>query len=420
MRAPAPAKANISGTHSLPDHDSVTTTTTATESRVALSHEEPLGEQTSIRLVSPLDPGFQGPTSYSAILTENRDEADWGLILHSPATGVGSNSPTDFDISLIGSRRMRQALAVLELLHSFSMFEEMLGEYHEFEIYTSMIEYFVPSCVDSVRRDIVQAGVLNSPDAQRRTAEVLFQNTCKPVMIAPTCNLADYSNLFTGPSLRWETLAVFFTACGLVCCHWTPRHSTRDNPVKDKYKLLRQLFEASSACVSFCEDAGPLSDLGLWAHYEHVVLSCQVLGYTHYLVWNHAGATTNHIIAQGLHLDSEPGAAIPLWLVEMRRRGVACAYVLDKHFSRLCGRPPRLSQRYCSIHLPRDLEPLQLTAVGITSATSSPENAVNGSKNDGPHQKPYLRCLVMCSKIAEEALELSLGPLQDNLQSRAE
>jgi hypothetical protein len=371
-----------------------------------------------MRLIMPEDPGFLGSTSSLAILTETVEDTELVPILQS--TAILNTNRTDLDITRIGSRRMKQALDVVELLRHFVIFEDLLVKYSQFEFYTSMIDCFVGECLVSVRTDLVGAGALESKNSLKATVERLFQNTCKSVPIPLTCTLEDFSQSFTGTMLRWETLAVFFTACGLVSCIWTSSHPAIQDVFKDQQNMLRQLLEASSACVSFCEDSGPLSDLGLWVHYEHVVLSCQVLGYTHYLVWNHMGATTNHIIAQGRHIDNESDDNCPPWLLEMRRRGVACAYVVDKLFCRLYGRPPRLSQRYCSIHIPLDVGTSQLVAEGFLPAALQPDIRAGGWDVHGPHEKSYLRCLVMCSKITEEALELSLGPSQDNLQSRAE
>jgi hypothetical protein len=365
-----------------------------------------------MRIVSPQDPGFLGRTSHVAILKESPGS----ISLNSEKAYVATAMPAEPILSGIGSRRLEDAVAVLRLLRSLPLFERILLRWAEFEMYTSMIEYFVGECTRSVKADLVAVTDLALDDILEHQAKRLFKNTCNRPTIPSTCTMAEFQNLFTGASLRWEAIGVLFTACGLICCALDPSDSVLRNPSVDKHALLQRLYEASSSCISFCEAAGALSDLGLWLHAEHTSLGSQILGYTHYLVWNHLGATANHIVSQGLHISSGADSDTPPWLVEMRRRGVACVYVLDKVLCRFCGRPPQLSQRYCTIPVPLDIGASDLAEL----ATGTPLNSIAGSgwNIKGPQEKAYLRCLVMSSRLTEEVLELSLGPAQDDLQSR--
>jgi chromatin structure-remodeling complex subunit RSC3/30 len=382
-----------------------------TDSR-GLPGVDALRSLTGMRIVSPQDPGFLGRTSHTAILREDLS----GIALNAEEPYLGVVDSTEPLISGIGSRRLEEAVAVLRLLRSFDLFERVLLTWTEFEMYTSMIEYFVADCTRSVKADLIAVTDLASDDVLEHKAKCLFENTCHRPTIPRTCTMDEFQKFFTGASMRWETVGVLFTACGIICCALAPSDPIFRTSSLDKHGLLRRLYEASSASLSFCEAAGALSDLGLWLHIEHTRLSSQVLGYTHYLVWNHLGATTNHIVSQGLHINTEMDSGTPPWLVEMRRRGVACVYVFDKVLCRFCGRPPRLSQRYCTIHVPLDIAVSDLAEL----ATGAPLNSISGSgwNIKGPQEKAYLRCLVMSSRLTEEVLELSLGPPQSDLQSR--
>jgi hypothetical protein len=318
------------------------------------------------------------------------------------------------------SQRIDKAVYVLKLLRHFDLFQKVLARRDEFELYTSMTKHFVHACTASVRQDIVEVTDLDSEEHLKRIADRLFRNTRKPVSISRDCTLAEYSTFFTKDLLRWEPVAVMFTACGFLASFlpaWEPIFGGYHG---GKHTLLLQLLEASSACILFCENGGSLSDLGLWVHYEHNLFMSQVLGYTNNTVWRHIGETVTHFVARGLHIDNGANDHIPQWLVEMRRRAFACTYVMDKLFCMFCGRPPRLSQRYCSIHIPLDLEVSDLVPDGHGLEAAMSNIAPSGWNTQGPKGRSYLRCLVMCCKITEDALELSLGPSRHNLQSRAE
>lgn len=367
--------------------------------------------------------GYLGSTSCAAALTENGGEPGVDTIIRDPKTTGKTTGGKDADHNTahVRPRRMEKACSILKLLDSFAQLEQVVKRWHEFERYTSMIEPFVGACTESVKSDLVFNGALGPGDPLQRTIQMIFQNTCRNAPISDTFTLAQFTACYTGFSLRWETLAVFFTACGLCCCCLPPTEPIFELnclSVIGKQKFIRRLLEASITCVSFCEDTRPLSDLGIWVHYESVILSSHVLGEYHNLVWDRFGDTATHIVARGLHVDSERPEQ-PLWLIEMRRRGVACAYAMDKLFCTFCGRPPRLSQRYCSIHVPLDLptSSLSLQNSQFQAALANINN--DGWNTNGLQEKSFLRCFVLCSQVREKILELCLGPSGDNLLQEA-
>ncbi|KIX07364.1 uncharacterized protein Z518_02017 [Rhinocladiella mackenziei CBS 650.93] len=324
----------------------------------------------------------------------------------------------------IGPRRMRESLAVLSLLHDFPALQRFAERWGQFHRYLTMIDFFVGDCIRSVKLDLVDDGSLTSETAMRAAAERLFRNTCKRISISKAVRMVDFIKFFTGASLRWEALAVFFLACGLCCSSLR----SRDDPIfdsfghrqQDKQALMERILQASRACVSYCEDAGELSDLGMWVLHENTIFISQVLGDNHYLVWRQCHDASAHIIERGLHMENRSVLRQqPFWLIEMRRRALACAFSTDKLLCTFVGRPPRLSQRYCLIHVPLDLELSELCLEGTKL-----QEALSNIDEDGWNRKyskkaAYLRCFVLSSRLREEVLELSLGPPQDHLLEKA-
>lgn len=383
-----------------------------------------LDEKLGTRLVSDQEPGFLGSTSYRAVLIEDEDQIEWEndtITTPTVQPDTGGARLTAFEI---GPRRMEESLAVLTLLREFAALQPIAEKWRYFHRYLSMIDFFVEDCIKSIKIDLVEKSFLTSETKMKSAAEMLFQNTCKRFTVSNTTKMVDFIRSFTGQSLRWEALAVFFIACGICCTSLR----SRDDPVfdafghrrQDKQALMDRLLKASSVCISFCEDAGELSDLGIWVHHENTIFHSQVLGDNHYLVWRRCHDTVTHIIAQGAHMENKNALQqLPFWLIEMRRRALACIFSGDKLLCTFVGHPPRLCQRYCVIHVPLDLELNELCLEGedLKEALSYIRDDGWSSKNS--IKSAYLRLFVLSSKLREEVLELCLGPPQGQLYDKA-
>ena len=184
--------------------------------------------------------------------------------------------------------------------------------------------------------------------------------------------------------------------------------------------LMFQILELSNACVALCDDANQFSDLGLWLDMENCIYNSQVLGDAHYVVWRKVGDLSTAIFARGLHQESSKSSA-PFWLKELRRRGLGTAYAMDKMLCTFVGRPPRISQRYCTIPIPLDLEHHQLGLEGaaLDAALSTIDPTTGWNLDVKGRTSSYSRTFVMCAQLREEVLELCLGPPQDGQLEKA-
>ena len=81
----------------------------------------------------------------------------------------------------------------------------------------SMIGSFAFFCCDSVGKDVAKQLDLSSGRAKLQLAERIFTNTAQPIPIKGNTKFQDFLNSCTGSSIRWDTLGIFFTACGLCC-----------------------------------------------------------------------------------------------------------------------------------------------------------------------------------------------------------
>ena len=323
-------------------------------------------------------------------------------------------------------RRLKEAIAVLDLLADFEPLANIVTTWERYEAATSIIGPFVKPITADVRRDVYEKQVWKSGQSLIETAEALFRNTDRRVRVTKSDRMSDYYKYYTGSNLRWEAFCVFFTACGL-CCNSLrydeALYAFVGHTEDDRQDLMYRLMQASNACISFCEDAGQLSDLAVWALLENGIYNSQVLGDAHYLTWRKIGDVSTAIFAQGLHQESKKDTAkLPFWMVEMRRRALGSAYAIDKLLCTFVGRPPRISQRYCLIRDPLDLEYTELALepdeleVALNSIN---EQGWNTNSLKETRKSVYNRCFVLVGKLREEVLELSLGPPQADMLEKA-
>jgi chromatin structure-remodeling complex subunit RSC3/30 len=212
---------------------------------------------------------------------------------------------------------------------------------------------------------------------------------------------------------------LYFTACGLGLMGLSAATDALEfvgSTESAKQQLLYRLLAASDFCTH--HKAGHSTDLGFWLCLDNCIFASQVLGDSDYSVWRKLGDISTMVFAQGLHEDSKPA---PFWLKEMRRRGLAYAYGSDKVLSTFVGRPPRISKRYCKIHIPLDLESAELALEGedLAQVLSQLDNAGWNTTRPTSTRSSSGPMYVAAALIREEVLELCLGIPQDDLEDRA-
>jgi hypothetical protein len=271
---------------------------------------------------------------------------------------------------------------------------------------------FTQPCLDAVERDVVSKKL--GSRGLLAISEKILDNSTRPVKVPSNCKFSDYHLLFTGENMRWEHLALLFTAAGLsaiVLGPTDPLLSFVGQVAADKQEFVHRMVRLGSSCLGFCTDVGHLNDLGVWILHEHCILVSQILGDAHYLTWRRFGDLASALFATGLHQEIKESPDVPFWLTEFRRRSVGVIYGIDKMMSVFLGRPPRISQRYCSITNPLDLDFEDFAEDGPELAEKlALIDKVTGWNADGVMRKStHTRCFVIINRIREDILELSLG-----------
>ncbi len=393
---------------------------------VAAVFPEALREQRRSDVADNEDVGFLGSTAFNAVFTENQQH------IPSDDTAEVANSNTQLHEEITASRKPYyrwgtvEALFVLEVLKDLPYLEKIVDRWPKFEASWCMLGPWLQDCQKSIRQDLFEKYDLTSSDVCTQVTELLHANTMVPLRLAKNVRFRDFTSYYTGTKLRWEAIGVFLTICGYSLMFLPCEDKELDfvgHSEQDKQRLLIRLLEAGDACVAFCNETVHDTDLSFWLMIENCTFASQVLGDAHYSVWRRLGDLSTAIFARGLHAIGE-GSGLPLWLTELRRKGLSIAYVLDKTLSSFVGRPPRISKRYCHIEAPLDLEFDELALEGDELAEVVSKLDVNGWKTrTEPERDRFSGCLrlwVKEGRIREEALELCLGPPQEGLREKAQ
>ena len=111
----------------------------------------------------------------------------------------------------------------------------------------------------------------------------------------------------------------------------------------------------------------------------------------------------------GFHQALPHKAIVPSFVIEMRRRAFAAAYVADKAISTFLGRPPRISKKFSACELPLDLSDEVLWSDGQQLQTAAERLDSRGWNVDGIVQQSTLtRVRMLIAAMRDEVLELSL------------
>ena len=233
---------------------------------------------------TPLSPGrqlpFLGPTSYSAVFSEDRT-----------VNGVDSPFKEEWlekgaaDCITFREGRVEEGAKMLASLVDFPLFESMIEKWQDDVHGATTLCPWVVTCVASVRAELFEPLLQQSREqwepVLNRFSNKLFHNGLKPLNVNGTWTLDEYKMSFNGSKIRWETLGIFFTAVGLAAMKRAPQRvehllSREGNMVADV--LARRMIDLSQSCLKFCEEAGHLNDPEIWISFELALLTSVIEG----------------------------------------------------------------------------------------------------------------------------------------------
>lgn len=393
-------------------------------------HEAESGSQQALPETVSVAPerGFLGSTAYNAPFADN--EGDIALEYDS------ESNPSDFGEKLHQQitakqrgihhldHRVKEAMRVLKFLQKFPCLDRMMAARANKDLDCGIISFWLDSMTATIRDDVWEGGRIATEKSMTGLVQQLFKNTSRPIVIGPDMKPADYSAQFCQHNIRWEALGVFLLSCGLCVGGMYPDFASLNfvgNTETGRQSLHYNLYDMANICLTFCDELECINDLYFMATLENAVLSSQVLGDAHHLVWRKVGDMSTIVFAGGYHQEDK-SMDIPFWLREVRRRTLGSAYALDKSLCMFLGRPPRIARRYCKIEIPLDLQDNELTlereALQQVLANLAPDGWSKRSR-ESVGSENWTRPFIINALLREELLEMCLGPPQDDLRDKA-
>ncbi|KAF2715841.1 hypothetical protein K431DRAFT_324170 [Polychaeton citri CBS 116435] len=352
--------------------------------------------------------GFLGPTSYSAVYTEN----DAKINALSPGEQAGDLEDTSH-LPPVSPEKIQQGAELLALLRDMPIYERFMKRW--FDICDGLM---VPQPIHRIWIDEIWStfGRLlaeSKPEQLRWLSELVWRNTRRPFGMHGKMTAEEWAKSATGRNLRWEVVGNVLSMVGLIAANlsnWDAIFDSIRDSFIDRGTFVERMRKASEFCATFCYESEALNDLYLCFMYEELVLIECLKGDTHYAAWQRTGEMCDAVVALGLHQGNEPDADTPFFMAQLRKKIFAVVYGHDKILSTFLGRPPRLSYRYCKMEMPLDLSDKEVISEGpeLEAALRS-LNSKGWSTSGRINRLTWMRFWFQHSRLREDILEIALG-----------
>lgn len=254
----------------------------------------------------------------------------------------------------------------------------------------------------------------------------IFKRTSQPLRWPASPADGAIVQAFSKGGVRWETLGIYFAHIGVVL------GPMREGPESilfasekwgpDRKRAMERVLDSCLQCYHICERMGQINDLTVWLLNLAIMLTTWCYGDDSYQAWRLMGDLASVVVALGYHgTNAQDDSQVPMYLQQLRKRALAGAHELDKGLATFVGRPPHLSRHYVGLG-----PPLDLPASVLMGAPAALEEAIgkldsNGWNTEGlVHPTARIRTVSMLMGIREEALELSLGPRDHDVNGRSQ
>ncbi|KAK4561393.1 hypothetical protein LTR86_004710 [Recurvomyces mirabilis] len=360
--------------------------------------------------------GFLGPTSYSAIFTENPNS-------------LGASDPDDVleetpAIAPISADKIQRGAEILALLRDIPLYEKFTQRFYDLCDGILVMQPAHRIWVDELWSEFGRLLMEGKPDQLRSLSELVWRNTLKPMQVHGQTTAQQWARCASGRYLRWEIVGSILTHTGLTAMGLSNWDSIFDN-IRDRYvdraTFAERMRKASEFCLCFCYEAEVLNELYLCFMYEDLILVECLKGDAHYAAWQRTGEVCDAVVAMGLHQGNPVDAETPFFLSQLRKKIFVSVYGRDKVIATFLGRPPRLSHRYCKMEIPLDLSDNELfsTAPELELAVSKLD--ANGWNTSGELSRTtWQRVWFQHCQVREDILEIALGSQMEDITYKAE
>ncbi|KAJ5750328.1 hypothetical protein N7533_007356 [Penicillium manginii] len=330
-------------------------------------------------------PGYLGSTSFTAVLTEHRNEIPFEPEDH----------PDPCPVLTVAPDRVQSGAEVLLFLYSFKHRQKLLNQFHLRTCNAIAPEVLVRATLASIERTFDEFDGHNLMPRLQKLATQIFRNTSRPMTSHPSMSVKEYCDSFTGENLRWEPIGNLFSIFG--------------QQLVAKDHLLEQVVVATTICINYCDEASSANEILAYLQYNDIMLRTQQYGDSNYQAWRRVGDLVATVYAVGLHTDGEEHTR-PFFLRQWRKGCFISVFYLDKMQASFFGRPPLINYRYCTMVPPLDLSDDVIIEGGDALNKAISELDGNGWNTHGARYRITPSLLRFKMAICrEQTLELALG-----------
>ncbi|EXJ96521.1 hypothetical protein A1O1_01647 [Capronia coronata CBS 617.96] len=359
------------------------------------------------------NPGFQGPSSLQTVL----DDLGAHLAVGNNARASSSNDQLSSRDGVMREDARKLIDEGVRLLDSFlqyladdafrRLFLKSHGSGLESHLGNFLIYPFFNSLINEI--NVIE----NSQDRQaslKILSQRLFEQAQRPVEITTTMTLNDFTSLYTGPNLRWESIGLILTLAGIVAHEIRAPHPVCKTE-EEKQALRTTLVHLSNKCLAFCDTLDTLNDVTMIFLYECFLLASAFYGDQSFRVWRRLNHVSSALFAQGLHQISKGESQLPFFLRQLRKRIFSQIYTSDISFAVFLGRPSRLSKRFCYPAMPLDMEDANMQNITTVALNEQLRHLDSSGWNTlGEIRKSsVMRWSVISAMILEDVLEVLLS-----------
>lgn len=369
--------------------------------------------------------GFFGPTNFSAVFEENRDNIGNDIQISNDSGALPSYDSLQTHNFLMlpgnafgGSPRIQLGIKILQKLpdkrtcdHLLKWFLERMGECSPYtpRLISAQIAH---SLWSQWGKEFKEPRRL---DDMERISTHLCRNSEHHLQEAE--DYQPWLDSITGPNMRWESVGLIFAALCQSILSLSERDAfftTQPGQRKDRKHFALELKDCIQACVTLSNYMDYINTVMVGLLTQNLIIATVIMGDASLIVWRQIGDLVSMSTALGLHRQPDNDGPVT-FLSECKRRLFTIIFNVDKSSAHLTGRPPALSYRYTRFRFPLDIDD-NVFAQGPEALKNAAEKLdANGWNQEGRMTNAtYIRAHGYLTIITDEILELSLtGNISD-------
>jgi hypothetical protein len=211
--------------------------------------------------------GFLGPTSYSAVFTEN--PGSLSVITEPYDAEESSHLPP------VSAEKIQQGAEVLSMLRDIPIYQRFTQRWFDLSDGIVVLQPIYRIWIDELWSEFGRLLQESNPEQLRSLSELVWRNTRKPMKIHGNMTAREWAKAASGRNLRWEVVGVILSLVGLIAVNLSNWDSIFDS-IREKYidraTFAERMRKASEFCLCFCFESEVLNDIYVCFMYEDLIL----------------------------------------------------------------------------------------------------------------------------------------------------